>query len=181
VSKLRLLAVALAAFAAGAAGCTESTVFIPLEPSEQSARLTQALDDLYARFPIPQEALNSGRRGRTSGFVVYEGEPATNGIFVVDWSPSSSNVTLSLHRIGSAGVLDAPLVNDNCSLPPFIFNGGTPVGQPLPLPLCPTVANDTSNARPKYIEIANIPPGQYEFVITNQGPGNVTIRTGFFE
>ena len=175
----RLFAAALLALGVGTAACTESTVFIPLEPSQQSARLTEALDSLYARFPVQPDSLNAGRFGTVSGFVVYQGE-AANGFFVVDWSSSNNNVVVRVHRTGDAGVLDAPLVRDNCSLPSSISSGGSPINEPRPIPLCPIVGG-ASNAKPWFFALDDIPPGQYEITVGNLGPGNETIRNGFFE
>ena len=175
----RLLA-ALLALGVSAAGCSESHVFIPLEPSQQSARLRQALDDLYARFQFPTATLNAGRRGAETSFVIYQDE-TLNGLYVVDWSSANNNITVAVHRTGSAGVLDGPLERDNCSTPARLFSGGSPINAPTPTPLCPIVASDTSNAKPKFIAMETLPPGQYDVVLTNPGPGNETIRAAFFE
>jgi hypothetical protein len=102
-------------------------------------------------------------------------------MFVVDWSSANNDIEIFVHRTGSAGVLDAPLERDNCSVPPFLSNGGRPTNLRLPPPICPVVASDTSSAKPKFVTFESLPPGQYEIVVLNRGPGNETIRSGFFE
>jgi hypothetical protein len=164
--------------------CQASSTFTPVAPDVVVTRLTAALDNPF----VVGAPIASGRTGQYfGGTTIYlEEEGLYSYTLVLDWSSPTNRVTIAVHRTGGAVSFD----NENevgeatCSVPgiltgPPFPNTGIPIGAPLPLPLCPVVWSNTTNEKPKVLQLTNATSGRYAIVVTNEGPGTETVRAVF--
>jgi hypothetical protein len=77
---------------------------------------------------------------------------------------------------------DIDIVFNNCFTPAAIFSGGvgTLLTAPQSLPTCPVVLSNTTNEKPKFLDLGALPRGAYSFVATNGGPGNEALSVFYF-
>jgi hypothetical protein len=155
-----------------AAGCREHYAFTPVDPSAATSRALDVLD----RLPnVQTQQLAAGRAlSLNAAALVREGDPPFKFVYIFDWGSAANHLTFTLHRLGDPPPFNGSgSVTYNCSVPPF---NGALIGAPLPTPLCPLFKGNTSQDKPKLLEIADLPVGIYALVMTNHGPGNETIR-----
>ena len=112
----------------------------------------------------------------------------------MDWLSAANHVTVAVHRRGTSGSgttgVGAPPVLDACSVPPRLCFPGEPagpfcatgiaIGTSLTQPICPIVASNVSNSKPKVLEL-NLERGfTYDVVVTNHGAAE-TLRATIVE
>jgi hypothetical protein len=168
----------------GLTACQAKSVFTPVAPDVLATRLAGAFD---SPFIIPY-TISAGRTGEISNTTIYvEEEGLYSYAVVLDWTSPSNRVTVAVHRTGGPVSFD----NDNssfdetCSVPqrltgPPLANTGTLIGAALPRPLCPVVWSNTTNEKPKLLDLTSATSGRYSVVVTNEGPGTESVRLAFF-
>ena len=169
----------LAAAALGITGCQEKRTFVPLAPSEFRDRVLAALPT----YPYKYEySLNPGRFGSVFSTQNVAGLWKTH-VLVVDWTSAANRITVAVHHTGNVRVDGFEWTTEpfDCFVPSNLQSipGGMLLTAPRPRPLCGTVLSDTSNDKPKVLDLRDLPTGAYEFLATSEGPANETLSVAY--
>jgi hypothetical protein len=162
----RLQFAAILGFALALAGCEEGTTFTPSDPATVTERI---LDALNASSNLRTQTIAAGVAREVT--FTGGGNPNETGElwrFLVDWTSGANQVTIVMYQT----TLDSRGLVSGCRVP-----GSLNVAPPS-LPICPVVASNTTLEKPKALQ-QNGDRGALSglsWVVTNNGPGNETIR-----
>jgi hypothetical protein len=164
----RLHLVSLLGFAFAMVGCREGSTFSPSDPATVRERI---LTELLNTIPNNQgtKAIAGGVTAEVARFQgTLPGEIGAVYRFLMDWTSDANHLTIALYQ--TAETLDSSgIVSATCRVP------GSPVAAPPSLPVCPVVASVTTLEKPKALQ-HSAGHGAFSIVVTNNGPGNETIR-----